>query len=1101
MKNIYNFLDRNTRRICSLLLFRTMLLPALFVTAFSVYGQSNLTLSFNNATLKEVLNEIEKQTGFYFMYNTGLIDVNQRVSVEKINATLEEVLSSILDKNKILFKVVDRQVLLSPADLVAPKPNESAAISGNVVDVNGEPLVGVSVLQKGTTRGVVTDAEGRFTISVLAGTSLKFSSVGYKDLEMTATQGMTVKMQEDAQNIDDVVVVGYGTQKKVTLTGSVSSVSGDQLLKRSAVSTSTLLQGTMPGITVQQTSGEPGADGASIRIRGTGSINAGQDPLVLVDGMEMPLDRLDPNTIESVTTLKDAASASIYGSRAANGVILITTKRGREGKVEVNYRGTVTTQMPTNMPERISIADNMIYSNLANRNAGLSTDVYSQEVIDYYSKYKGDNWNYPETDWFKEIVKPYAILTDHTVNMSGGGERLKFLATGNYTYQDGLVQTNDYKRYSLRINTDSKIFDWMRFSLDANLLQSERLTPIHSARSLISKSLYLLGELPGINADGTWGEGKNGDNPIAVSREGGENITKTPEILVNGQLFLTPIKGMEVVGQYSRRMVTTDVRNFTRGYDYYSQGTFRGHMYDKGLYQSNAKTVRNYYRTQASYTFDLKQHNIKVMAGFQAEDNFTESWESSKSGFTIPGREYFSNATGDATTNGGATEWSMASAYGRINYDYAEKYLLELSARWDASSRFARNLRWKMFPSASIGWVFTKEKFMESANEVMNFGKIRASWGELGNQNLNANYPSYALVETGWSYWFNNELNTGVAITEMNNPNITWEKSTQYNVGIDLAFFKNRLTFTGDFYIKEISDMIMKFPPPYYIGLNPAYTNAANMRNIGWEIALGYKGEIGKDFNYSVSLVLDDTRNKITDMKGLTYQDKSYVVGYPANGHWGYKTDGYFQTDEDVANSPYFDLKTPKKGYVKYVNQTEGDNLITQDDQVFLGDPFPHYNYGIKLWGEWKGLDLNIFIQGVGEQAKFMSGLGVVPFAQGASLYAHQLDTWTPENPNAQYPILLPWAQVGNNFDKSDKYVRSGAYVRLKNVELGYRIPQSITEKVKINYLRFYVSGQNLLTFSNYVKGFDPEASVTGTNGGEFYPIMRTFTFGLDIRF
>lgn len=992
-------------------------------------------------------------------------------------------------------------VLCSIFSIVA----KAVSISGVVLDNLREPIIGASVLEKGTSNGTITDLEGKFVLNVqnVEEATLVVSYIGYvtQEVKLRGKRSFIVALEEDSKVIDEVVVVGYATQKKATLTGAVASVTGDELLKRSVVSTSTMLQGTMPGITVQQTSGEPGADGSSIRVRGTGSINAGQDPLVLVDGIEMALDRVDPNTIESISILKDASSASIYGSRAANGVVIITTKRGKEGNVSVSYKGTLTSQSPTNMPDRLSIADNMRYTNQAAVNASAGSLPYSQETIDFYSAHRADNWSRHETDWADEVIKSNALLTDHTVNVAGGSEKVRFVATANYTFQDGLVRTNDYERYSLRLNTDAELNKWTRLSLDAYMVQGTRLQPIQSARSLISKSLYLLGELPGINADGTWGEGKNGDNPIAVSREGGEHVTKTPELMLNGQLFITPMKGMEIQAQYSRRIVTTNVNNFTRGYDYYSEGNFSGHFYNPVLLKRNAQTLRNFYKIQGSYEkLFAKKHFVKLLAGFQAEDSTNESWESSKGGFEIPGYEYFSNATGDPLTSGSMNDWALASFFGRLNYNYDEKYLLEVSARSDASSRFAKHLRWATFPSVSLGWVFTKEAFASSFNEVLTMGKLRASYGILGNQNLSDNYPAYSRVNTGYSYWHNSSLSPGVAITTMSNPDITWEKSTQFNVGLDLSFWGGKLNVVGDFYIKDITDMIMKFPAPYYIGLQPAFTNAASMQNIGWDLAISYKGKIGSQFNYSASLILDDTRNKIKDLKGQTYQDLSYVVGYPAGGHWGYVTDGYYQNEEEVANHPYFDLEKPKVGFTKYVDQ-DGDGVITQEDRVYLGDPFPHYNFGVKLFGEYKGFDLNLFIQGVGEQAKYMSGIGVAPFLNGAGMFAHQTDTWSEDNRNAAYPILLPINNVQHNYDKSDRLVRSGAYARLKNVELGYRLPSAFMKKMKMNSVRVFASAQNLFTLSDYVKGFDPEASVTGTYGGEFYPIMQTFTFGLDIKF
>ncbi len=983
---------------------------------------------------------------------------------------------------------------------------QNRQVTGTVKDgKTGEMIVGASIIIKGTTSGATSDSDGIFSINVSnEKTVLLISYLGYstQEINVGSRNHVDVNLLEDAVNLNEVIVVGYSTQKKVNLTGAVAVVTGDEIGKRMTVSLSNALQGTMPGVTIQQTSGEPGVDGGTIKVRGTGSLYAGTSPLVLIDGMEMSIDQIDPNTIESVTTLKDAASASIYGSRAANGVILITTKRGKEGPVKVSYKGTLSAQLATNLPEPVSTVQFMEQTNLAYKNLG-TNQPYDPALIEEYRNYRADNWNRFETDWKGEILKDYAFLTDQTVSVSGGSKNLSFMGVGNYVYQNGLIDNNNYSRFSLRMNMDAQIRSWIKFSFDANAVEGKRTTPsVNSAKSIINKSLYMPGVLPGINADGTWGAGKNADNPIASARVGGTSDTKTPDVTMNATLTITPINNLNLIGQYSRRTVTNKGRSFIRKWDYYDRGVYQGQapLTMEGLTESWNENLRNYYRFQANYKLKVKEHDISLLGGFQAEDNTYKNISVGKGGFDFPGYEYLSNGTGQASATGGATDWSMASFYARLNYIYANKYLMEVNGRWDASSRFAKDLRWSLFPSVSLGWILTEEQFMKGI-DVLSHAKIRTSYGLLGNQNLNSNYPAWSVVSPGYSYWFGKTLNQGVAVTTMSNPNITWEKSTQFDVGLDLGFWNNRLSFTGDFYIKDVNDMLMTFPPPYFEGLNAAYSNAAKMRNTGWEIAVTYKGKTGA-VNYGATFLLDDVKNEVLDLKGRTYQDKSIVVGYPYNGQWGYVTDGYYQTVPETLDAPYFATKTPKVGYVKYVNQNpDVDNIIDQNDQIFLGDPFPHYNFGLKLNADWKGLDAMVFFQGVGKRAAFMSGIGLVPFANGSSMFTHQLDSWTTENPNAAYPILLPEANAGDNFQKSDKWVKSGAYGRLKTVEIGYTLPSRLTKKWQMDNVRFFLNGQNLLTISDFYKGYDPEVSYGGSLGGEFYPIMRTFTFGLDIKF
>lgn len=979
-------------------------------------------------------------------------------------------------------------------------------VTGQINDNNGEPLIGVSIAVQGTATGTISDINGNYSIKLPEDKNvLLFSYMGYspKEVKVGNQSVLNVILEEKNTELDEIVVVGYGTQKKANLTGAVSTLKGNDAITRNAVSLSSALAGTMPGVTVQQQSGEPGADGANIKIRGIGSLNSSTTPLVLVDGLEMSIDQVDPSSVESITTLKDAASASIYGSRAANGVILITTKKGKDGPLQISYRGTVSAQRPTNLPDPVSVIDFMEYSNLAASNIK-ATQIYSDELINDYKYFYADSWDRFDTDWKNEILKKQSFLTEHTINISGGSKTLQYFGVGSYVKQDGLIQNNSYERFSLRMNVDAQLHKMLKLTVASNMVNGKTIKPVvNTPKSIINKALSFPRVLPGINADGTWGGGRNGDNPIASARVGGISTGKKPEVSLMAQLAFQPIKELEILGKYSRRNVTTRTKSFARQWKYYDKGNLGGVVplsYDNNqLTEAWEETVRNQYLIQATFdkTF-LEAHQVKILGGFQAEDNAYSAFNVTRQNFEFPGYEEMSNGIGEPTAKGTANDWAMVSAFSRFNYVYKDKYLLELNGRWDASSRFRKEHRWKLFPSASVGWVFTQEEFLKS-NPTLSFGKLRASYGILGNQNLPDNYPGWATVDPGYSYWFNKELNPGVAITTDSNPDITWEKSTQLDIGLDLMFLNNSLSFTGDFYVKKITDMLMKFPPPYFNGLKESYTNAASMRNTGWEIAITYRNNI-KDVNYSVSLVLDDNRNKVLDLKGRTYQDKSIVVGYPYGGHWGYRTDGYFQTMNDILESPYFATSTPDLGYVKYVDQDDND-IIDANDMVYLGDAFPHYNYGVKLNASWNGFDALVFIQGVGQRSTYLSGIGLVPFSNGSTLFSHQADFWTPENRNATYPVLLPAANSNLNFQKSDKWVKNGAYGRLKTVELGYTLPVSVSKKMQISSFRLFVSGQNLLTISDFYKGYDPEVSVGGDQGGEFYPVMKLFTFGVDIKF
>lgn len=996
--------------------------------------------------------------------------------------------------------------------VTAPIYAQTVTLKGSVSDEGGK-LPGVSVGVSGSSVKTATDGNGNFSIPVKRNDVLTFTYVGYQSQNVTYTgqASLQVVLKASSVGLEETVVVGYAVQKKATLTGAVSSISAETLTKRSVASLSTAMQGTMPGVTIQQTSGQPGADGSTIRIRGIGSINSNTTPLVLVDGIEMDINQVDANMVESMSVLKDAASASIYGSRASNGVILITTKRGKAGSINTTYSGYSTIQTPTNMPEVVPAWQYLQAELNAWDNAGVSVSPSQREqqlkLIEDQKNLMPDNWNRYDTDWKEETMKDNSIMQSHNLSMSGGTEKLRFFGSGSYLKQDGLIPNNDYSRLNIQLNTDLRVLPWMNVGLISSLRESNTKAPgLGTPKSIINKSLYMLPTLSAARElDGNWGYGKNGDNPVALANASGYDKDKVSEVLLNGTVTMTPMKGMEVVGQYSRRGVTTRGTKLITPYTTSLKGQVMGiYPAEDNLREDWQETIRNFYRAQGSYERTEGGHYGKLLVGFQAEDNNYSSFYGAKKVFELD-RYYLDNGDGStATSGGGANGWSMMSGYARLNYTFSDKYLLEVNGRYDGSSRFTSNNRWGFFPSVSSGWVISKESFMEPTRSYLDMLKVRVSYGLLGNQNI-GNYPYTATINPGYGYYLgdNKELVPGVAQVDLSNSNISWEKSKQFDVGLDVGLWNDKLTVTADYYVKTIYDMLMQFPLPYYAGMKPAYTNAGDMENKGWELSIGHRNKIN-DFTYGVTLTLNDNQNKITNLNGLNSQDKTMVEGYPNKGIWGYLNDGYYADWDDVANSPKLG-SAARPGFVKYKKVYQGENvdpkLIDTRDMVYLGDPFPHYEFGLNLNAGWKNFDLTAFIQGVGERAMFMSGVGLKPFAAGGNLFTHQLDSWTPENTNAAYPLLVPEANTGDNYVRSDKWVRDASYARLKNVVLGYTFPKALTQKLKLGSLRMYLSGQNLFTLSNFEKGYDPEVTYDGSVGGEFYPIMQTYTFGLDLKF
>ena len=987
---------------------------------------------------------------------------------------------------------------------------QTKQIKGIVLDPDGLPLPGASVVVSGDKMGTSTDIDGNFELKVPQNAStLNISYLGFNNATVSVSDKSFVKIQMQTNKIEmqEVVVIGYGTQKKATLTGAVGTVKGADLNKRAVASLSTALQGTIPGVTVQQSSGEPGADGSNIRIRGIGSVNSNTFPLVLVDGIEMDMNQVDMSTVESVSVLKDAASASIYGSRASNGVVLITTKRGKEGKLTLSFDTYSTLQTPTNMPKVVRAADYLQAELNAQENAGIiipaDQRTAREQIIADQRNFKPDNWNRYDTNWKDATIKNTALMTNYSLALNGGSKDFKYYGAISALDQGGLIENNNFKRINVRVNTDAKISSWLKFSNEISYRVSTQLTPgISSPKGIINKSLYMLPTLSAVTElDGYWGYGKNGDNPVANAAASGRDLIKRPELLFNATLTATPIKDLEILAQYSYRKTEARGTYIITPYETSLRGVYLGAFPGTdGVTETWAQTVRNYLRGQVSYSKDFDLHRTKIQLGTQVEDNLNTDFSASKNGFELD-RYYLNN--GDAKTasaSGGASDWSMASFYGRFNYDYDDKYLFEATGRYDGSSRFVDGQKWGFFPSVSVGWVVSKEKFMESTQDFISFLKFRASIGQLGNQDI-GNYPYASTINSGYSYWIDKQLATGVAQTTLSNSNITWEKSQQANFGLDASFFNRKLSATFDYYIKDISDMLLVYPVSYYTGLNATFSNAGDMQNKGFEASLSYKGNIG-EFNFNVTGTLSNNENRITKLYG-SYPDRSVTVGYPNGGIWGYVTNGYYTDADDVANSPKLS-NSAGPGYVKYVKMDQSGlnpNQITDSDKVYLGDPFPHYEYGLNLTGNYSNFDLTVFFQGVGERKVMLSGIGLRPFFNGSNLFTHQLDSWTPDNPNAEYPILVPEANSADNFVTSDKWVKNGAYLRLKNVVLGYSLPKSFLNKTKLDGVRLYVSAQNLFTISNFYSGYDPEVSYGGSLGGEFYPIMQTYTFGANFKF
>jgi TonB-linked SusC/RagA family outer membrane protein len=973
-------------------------------------------------------------------------------------------------------------------------------ITGVVLDQTSQPIIGANVVEKGTTNGTVTDVDGNFSLAVGEQSTLTISYIGYlsKDIPIGNQSNFRITLIEDSQNLEEVVVVGYGSQKKINLTGAVEMVSSDKINWKPVGQTTMALQGVVPGVTVTQSSGQPGSDGGTIRVRGIGTMGtAGKDPLILVDGIETSLNSVDPNDIESISVLKDAASSSIYGARAANGVILVTTKRSGQKKVAVHYGGYLGWQNPTNMPKQVSGLDHMLMMNEANENMGQSP-TFQESYIEEYKKNAPSDL-YPDTDWQKLTLTGSGLMTNHSIDITGGNDIIQLRSSFSYLKQKGIIPNTGYDRYSLRINSDIKVSDRLNFKVD--ILGREQLTYQPSA-GIANIFYYMTGRIPanqeGLLSDGRYGQGWLGDNPISFANASGRRNNKIYQAIINLMGEWSPIDDLNISLMFAPDFSNAFLKQFTNKIDtYYGDGRLAyTNPVQNSLTQQGTNTRKNTFRALIDYSKSIKNHSFKVLGGFEQFSYKQEAFQGRRENFSMEtyhilslGSEINQQATGSASEN------SLLSYFGRINYDYKQKYLLEANVRYDGSSRFAEGHKFGIFPSFSAGWRISEESFLKN-NKTINNLKLRASWGQLGNQSI-GNYPYASLVDLTKNYILNETSVPGAALTDIGNPGVSWETTEMFNVGIDAAFF-NKLFITADFYVKNTKDILLKLPIPLTVGLVAPYQNAGKVRNIGWEIGLTHINKV-KDFDYSITMSLSDVHNKITDLKGTGPHIYTYTIdmeGHPIGSYYGFQSDGLFQSAEEVANHAKQFGGAVSLGDIKYINQ-DGDESITADkDRIIIGSSIPRYTFSLNLSAAYKGFDISMFFQGVGKANSYRDGSGVWAFQTGSSALSQHYDRWTPDNPNASYPRLT--FNYPNNEQVSDYWLLNAAYLRMKNLQIGYTLPKKWLKNIFVDNLRIYASGQNIFTIDNYLDGFDVE-SPSGNSG--FYPMVKTFTFGIDLNF
>ncbi|QTD38474.1 TonB-dependent receptor [Polaribacter batillariae] len=1008
--------------------------------------------------------------------------------------------------------------------------SQNKTVTGTVTDDNKVPLIGATIIVKGTTKGTETDFDGKFSINVAKENAiLLISYLGYATQEVSTNNktNLNIILKEDAGQLDEIVVVGYGSQKKINLTGAVATIKSDKIKDRPISQASQALQGLTSGVFVNTSSGEAGNDESNIVIRGVGSLNQSSAPLVLIDGIEGSINDVSPSDIASFSVLKDAAAASIYGTRGAKGVILITTKRGKYNQAPVfKYNTYSGFSKPTVLPDMV--IDNRTYLN-----------VYRQAAINSGRNFNFDDAdieryaNLPSTDRREIAIRNSAPIQSHEISVNGGSENVSYFASLGYLDQDGWLAGNqNFKRYNTRINLDVKLSEKTKFGTslsyiikDANLTPKDNLS-IKSASSkgstifsaaIVGHPITPLLTESGFyaNIDQSLGIERNRPNlqGIIDNEKGKLDETSLISNVFLEYNILDGLKAKATLGLNVDDLQTLVTRKEYQAHDQVTEAplgngnAFRNRGSLLNLINQNVREFTNIF--QLNYDKSFGKHDFKALLGFNRQTRTRDFSEITETQFGSTDLIFLGNGTLQVTNGINNDKSSLISYFGRINYVFDGKYLLEANLRRDGSSRFGANNRWGSFPSFSAGWVISNEKFW-GENHFLNFFKIRGSWGILGSEPSDR-FGFLTEFQLGEDYI----NNSGGAITKLGNPDLKWEETENSNIGFNARFLKNKLTFEADYFIRKTTDILVEIDNPLTSGVSGQTTfNAASMQNKGWEASLNYRHKIG-EFGFSIGGNITNVKNEIltinpdlADNADRIEIDRAdniwWIRGEPINVIYGHQFAGVFQSQEEIDNGPdHSFIGNPAPGDIKYTDQN-GDGVIDLDDRVVLGNRNPEWYYGVNLNLDYKGFELSALLQGTGNAyANLSRETGPFPFA---GLRSYWLDAWTPENPNNKIPRV--WVDRrgynGNSIERSGKYnsfwMKNIKYARLKNIQIAYNFPEETLEKTFLTGARIYVNGQNLFTFTS-LKDFDPERNTLQNHATSTLPQSKVVTIGVNLTF
>ena len=1090
-------------------------------------GTSKITISSKSLALKDLIKEIEAKTDYTFIFDNS-VNLTQIINIKDNQGTVSEILNRSLPEKGMAYQITGSQIILKDVKNAGKSttPGQTKAITGTLTDEEGEPLIGAKVKIKDTNTATTTDIDGKFNINVATGSALEFIYIGHQTQEIKITNQtvLNVTLAASSKDLDEVVVVGYGVQKKINLTGAVSTVTGEQLTKRPVTNVSTALQGLAPGmvVTASANGGLPGQSNASIAIRGVGS-RGNNSPLILIDGAEGDMNIINPNDIESISVLKDAASSAIYGNRAANGVILITTKsvKGKERAPRIDVSTYYGVQTPTKMPKMVDSPTFMAWENEAQANVGGNQN-YSQADIQKAIDGSDPNY-YANTDWVDATFKSSASQYNLNASVDGKSKNMGYLISYGYLAQDGLTvgESTNTQRHNVRLKLYTKVAD--RIDLSANISYVDRgYTAPNAAFESGAGSLYNAMRtrplVPVRFTDGGWGYGGGQSNQVAYLTDGGSQRFTSQEFTGNFSMKVDLLKGWTASANYITRQSNSYRSLFSKTINFYYPET------DDLWYSTNTpNSIENRdYRVisqnifaQTDYELKIGEHTFQAMLGYQQEWERSDQFNASRKNLITEVDPILDFGSADTQANSAAANhWAMRSGFGRFNYNYKERYLFEANLRYDLTSRFIKKHRAEWFPSFSAGWRMSEEAFMSGTKDFLDQLKIRASYGILGNQYSTGsdNYPYLSRIAYVSVPAMGAIANDGYAESYIGNPNLLWEMSHTANVGVDVTLFKSRLAFTGEYYDRRTKRMIYQRELTAIIGSDtPMDENGGEMQNRGWEMQVDWKDRIGKDFSYGVGFSLADVKNEITEWENFIISGNTITRKGDANqALYGLVADGIAMPWDFESYNPatgkYVNPKFPimsgdagfvQPGDIKYKDLDNSNTIDLDNDRQVLGSDIPRYTFSFRGNMAYKGVDFSFLVQGVGKVDGYITGPARHAFTDQSTypqwFHEGRYQASNP-NPNASYPRFTYNQSYNQRF--STFWIEDASYLRMRNIQVGYTIPAVLTKKVRIDKCRLYASADNLFTISDYFSGCDPERPI---QGGGNYPQVKTFVFGVNV--